>query len=535
MAVTNDPWLDQTIDGRYVVHRLIGKGGMGAVYEGEQPNLGRKVAIKFLLAKDDAHAQRFRREARHASQVVHEHLAQVYDVGRTSDGHEYIVMEYVEGIDLARLLSDEGALSVDRAVKIARAMLAGLSAIHALGIVHRDIKPSNVLLTQRGEERDFVKVGDFGLARTADDATLTKTGHIVGTTPFMSPEVFRGETLDHRADIYAVGITLYQMLAGKLPFEGATAEIGALHVWSPPPLLKEQRSDVPDWLVRIVDKALAKSRNDRFANARAFIDALDRKQVEVPQRASAPQLSKPQKPARWPWVLVALAVAVGSGVGAYLARSPGARPVATPPIDAAVVAVVVDARDEAPPPPVDAAVALTVDASVMTDVADAAVGAKTNGTKRSCVCQASDAGKPLCKRRATVKCRCQRAPDETPLCPVLPHHCLTDLPIAEMKVHGLEPADVCMSPANQRRCHALDWWEFARLGTQGGACFGYTVFLFNHGFKNVSEGERQDGTFQCDACPDGDDRAFAGTEGKPCTGYQRETAEPVAGTLRHCD
>jgi len=297
VSVTNDPRIGRAIDGRYVVTRLVGKGGMGAVYEAREGE--RTVAIKFLAAGDAQLRARFRREARLARDVDAENVVRVLD-----NGDDYIVMEYVAGSDLERLLASEKALSIDRAVAITSSILDGLAAIHDRGIVHRDVKPSNVFVTG-----DTVKLGDFGLARGPQDATLTASGHVVGTTPFMAPEVFRGETVDHRADLYAVGITLYQMLAGKLPFVGPTAEIGALHVYSPPPPLEAARPDVPPWLVAIVARALAKSPLERYSSARELRAALEaRGGTREPRRA------------RWPYIIAALAVAAGALIGAVAAR-----------------------------------------------------------------------------------------------------------------------------------------------------------------------------------------------------------------------
>lgn len=548
---TNDPRIGLTIDGRYVVRRWIGKGGMGAVYEAEQPSLGRKVAIKFLLARDSAHAERFRREARLASQVIHEHVAQVYDVGRTPDGIDYLVMEYVEGSDLAYLLRDVTLLPVERAIAIVRAVLEGLAAIHALEIVHRDIKPSNVLLATRGDDVDFVKLVDFGLARAADDATLTKTGHIVGTTPFMAPEVFRGEELDHRADLYAVGITLYQMLAGKLPFEGATAEIGALHVWSPPPPLGEQRAELPPWLVRVVERALAKAPGDRFADAQSFIDALDRKQVAEPPTVverRAPSRPRPSPPApsptptsppvrrtraRWPWLFVGLAIAGGAAVGAFLARpQSGAVAVASPdaaitraPLDSPIAAEAVDARvlandaAIASPPQVDAGVRHPRHSSRPAKAAGMCHCLGTSGENT-----------PLCAKQGKPLCRCVVG-RLAPLCPALLVECDYDRR-EQAKALGVDLDRVCSSGLV---CPELTWMMFARAGTHGAPCTGYTTNHADDGYDWVEVNVRRTGTFACDTCPGANNRVYAGAEGDPCTGYHWRTGDSVAGTLQHCE
>ena len=541
--MTNDAWVGQTIDDRYVVRRLIGKGGMGVVYEGEQPSLGRKVAIKFLLASDPAWVERFRREARLASQVVHEHIAQVYDFGRTPDGHPYLVMEYVDGTDLAGALRSDIALPVERAVAITRAMLEGLGAIHALGIIHRDVKPSNVLLTTRGDDRDFVKLGDFGLARGADDAKLTKTGNIVGTTPFMAPEIFRGTTIDHRADLYAVGITLFQMLAGKLPFLGATAEIGALHVWSPPPPLHEQRADLPAWLVQIVERALAKAPDDRFASAQAFIAALDARTVKAAAPSAPATVVERPRPRvagrRWPWVLVALAIVGGAAVGAWLARPEPAvtvtardaaiaRDADAPMLDAAVAAVRV-----APLGPVIAA----IDAGTVSKHAGSGVA---RAVRVGCACMTlTGENSPLCAKQGKPLCRCI-VKGRPPLCPVRLLSCTDDwegfrrtypkqaLSSDSDICHGLGTTDLwCPDP---------QWRSFARPGIHGASCKGFTNNLFNGAVRTPKpENVETQGTWECDSCPDAENQTYSGVEGDPCTGYHWETGAAIEGRLRHCD
>jgi hypothetical protein len=267
----------QTIDGRYLVRRLIGRGGMGEVYQADHVGLDKQVAIKFVTS-DNTNPNalaRFRREARVASKIVHEHVVQIFDVG-SDRGVDYIAMEYLEGRDLKQALAEEGALSVARGVSIARQMLAGLAAIHDADILHRDIKPANVLLTKRGEDTDFVKIMDFGISRAAkgteDGLTLTGTGNVIGTPDYIAPEVLRAGPIDHRADLYAVGITLHAMLAGKPPFVATAFErIVAMHLSEPPPRLQ----GVPAHVADAVIKSLAKEPGDRFADARAFAKALE--------------------------------------------------------------------------------------------------------------------------------------------------------------------------------------------------------------------------------------------------------------------
>ncbi|MBL9018602.1 MAG: serine/threonine protein kinase, partial [Myxococcales bacterium] len=353
--MTDDPRIDQTLDGRYVLRRRIGKGGMGVVYEAEHLALERRVAVKLIAPHEAAAApsgfvERFRREARLASRIAHEHLVHIYDVG-THEGSEYLVMELVVGRDLRDELV-AGALSFARAASIMRQLLSALAAIHDAGIVHRDIKPANVMLTTHGDERDYVKLMDFGIARGLEDTNLTKTGHVVGTASFMAPEQLRGKPVDHRSDLYAAGVTLFAMLAGRLPFDGNTAEVAGAHVFQAPPSLLALRPGTPPALAAVVERALAKSPDDRFADARAFAAALA-SAIEAPVAARAPDrvataVERPVPPARTSSRgrgLVAIAVAAAAalgGVAGFVARGTAGREATPAPATA---------LPSAPPPP----------------------------------------------------------------------------------------------------------------------------------------------------------------------------------------
>ena len=274
---TDDPLIGRTIDDRYLVRRLLGRGGMGAVYAADHLGLDKPVAIKFVVhhGTDRTVRARFRQEARAASKVVHEHVVQIFDVG-DDDELDYIVMEYVEGKDLKAVLA-EGLFDPARAVAVIRQVLLGLSAIHEAGIVHRDIKPANILVTTR--RPDFIKIMDFGIAKRLGGTELaqtdTGTGRVIGTPQYMAPEQLAGDELDHRADLYAAGVTLFAMVTGTVPFAGTSASKLGDVLNTPAPSLESVRPDLPPELVAAVARALETYPDDRFANAQAFAEALD--------------------------------------------------------------------------------------------------------------------------------------------------------------------------------------------------------------------------------------------------------------------
>ena len=269
--------------GRYRVRRLLGRGGMGSVYEAVQEDLGRVVALKVLdpvLATHDDQLERFRREATSAAALGHSNIVSVTDFGaRSSSGDPpYLVMELLSGESLGKLLDRESVLAPERVAFIASQVLAALGAAHGAGIVHRDVKPDNVFLTSTSAFRDLVKVLDFGIAKLSAEhgnARLTGTGAMLGTPAYMAPEQARGATVDHRADIYAVGATMYQALAGRLPHDAPSfpAMLFAIVEQSPEPLSR-LRPDVPPGLVAVVERAMAKDPDARYPSAEAMRAAL---------------------------------------------------------------------------------------------------------------------------------------------------------------------------------------------------------------------------------------------------------------------
>ncbi len=288
-----DPLIGQIIAERYQVRRLIGRGGMGAVYEAAHLGLDTLVAIKFLQRDDDRDAAaRFRREAQAASKLSHDNIIRVFDVGATAT-HEFIVMELFAGRDLSQVIEQDGQLRADRAITIARQMLAGLGAIHVAGLVHRDIKPGNVLV---GPD-DRVKVMDFGISKTMaiGDDTITGADRVIGTPQYMSPEQLAGGTVDGRADLYGAGLTIYAMLAGAPPFSGNTfSVVAAQHLHHTPRPLDELRPDLPAPLVAAVARALEKSPTARFAKAETFATAL----TELVSDERTGDMTAAQRPSR---------------------------------------------------------------------------------------------------------------------------------------------------------------------------------------------------------------------------------------------
>jgi serine/threonine-protein kinase len=267
MAVT-DTLINTLFDGRYRILRRLGTGGMANVYLAEDEELGRRVAIKILNdrhASDDSFVERFRREAKNAAGLSHPNIVSIYDRGE-AEGTYYIAMEYLEGRSLKDKIVAEGPLPIPEAIEATRQILRALGFAHRGGIVHRDVKPHNVLLAQDSAERRY-KVTDFGISRTSA-SQMTEAGSIVGTAQYLSPEQARGAPVDQRSDIYSVGIVLYELLTGQLPFTGETPlEIAMKHLSEIPKPPSAIRPEVPPDLDMVVLRALAKDPADRFESA----------------------------------------------------------------------------------------------------------------------------------------------------------------------------------------------------------------------------------------------------------------------------
>ena len=265
MAVS-DTLIDTLFDGRYRIIRRLGAGGMANVYLAEDQELGRRVAIKILNdrhAGDEQFIERFRREAKNAAALSHPNIVSIYDRGE-AEGTYYIAMEHLDGRNLKELILARGPAPVQIALEYTRQILGALRFAHRHGIVHRDIKPHNVLLDGEGR----LKVTDFGIARAGAASQMTEAGSIVGTAQYLSPEQARGTAVDQRSDLYSVGIVLYELLTGTVPFSGdSPVEIAMKHLSSKPPLPSSRRADIAHDLDLVVMRALAKDPDDRYQDA----------------------------------------------------------------------------------------------------------------------------------------------------------------------------------------------------------------------------------------------------------------------------
>jgi len=263
------------INGRYVTSELLGGGGMAQVFLARDEVLERDVAIKVLrgqYAEDEEFVERFRREALGVASLSHPNIVQVYDRGVSEDGRYYIAMEYVPGGTLKDRIVREGPLSPDTASAVAVQIADALGAAHERGLIHRDVKPQNVLVTASGD----VKVADFGIARAAAADVISRTSAVLGTARYMSPEQAMGQEVGPPSDLYSLGVVLYEMLTGEVPFEADTpVAVSMKHVNEPPRPPREIRGDIPEELEAVVLKLLAKDPGARYASAAALVADLD--------------------------------------------------------------------------------------------------------------------------------------------------------------------------------------------------------------------------------------------------------------------
>jgi serine/threonine-protein kinase len=275
--------------GHYEIVEVIGRGGMGIVLKGFDPQLNRYVAIKVLaphLAASGAARQRFDREAKAAAAIVHEHVIAIHSISVESSP-PYLVMPLIAGESLQQRIDRTGPLEIKEILRIGAQVAEGLAAAHAHGLVHRDIKPANILL-ENGVER--VKITDFGLARAIDDATVTHSGFLAGTPQYMAPEQARGEMIDRRCDLFSLGSVLYAMCAGHSPFRAETtmAVLRRLCEDNPTPL-RQVNPDVPDWLAEIIEKLHAKDPAERFQSASEVAELLSQHLAHCQQPLAVPR------------------------------------------------------------------------------------------------------------------------------------------------------------------------------------------------------------------------------------------------------
>ena len=306
--------------GPYEVKALLGRGGMAVVFKAVDPALNRTIAIKVLaahLASCGAARQRFLREAKAAAAVVHEHVVAVHHVEETR-GLPYLVMEYVPGGSLQERLDRQGPLALPEILRIGMQVAAGLAAAHAQGLVHRDVKPANILL-ENGMER--ARLTDFGLARAVSDAALTQSGIVAGTPQYMAPEQARGEAVDHRADLFSLGSTLYAMCTGYPPFRAESAVAVLRRISDDEPRsVRELNAEIPAWFAEILTKLHAKDPAQRYQSAAEVSEILGRclTHLQQPLTASLPhpltQAAAPQTGrgnlARWAMALILLVVSL---------------------------------------------------------------------------------------------------------------------------------------------------------------------------------------------------------------------------------
>ena len=286
---SNQAWLGKIVDGRYRVIELIGRGGMGVVYKVEHLRMGKIAAMKVLhrdLADDPEVGQRFEREAAAVSRLDHPNTVQVFDFG-TTQGALYLIMEYVRGADLARVIDRDGPMPFARAAPLLTQILGALAEAHEHGIVHRDLKPDNVLITRSTGGRDFAKVLDFGLAKMIGPGVqpdVSERAQIVGTPYFMAPEQIRGDEVDARTDVYSLGALMYRLLTGTHPYQAKTA-IGVLtkHLTSElePPSQRAPGAGIQGPIDAIVRQAMAKDPGERFQNAAAMAAAIEHAYAEL--------------------------------------------------------------------------------------------------------------------------------------------------------------------------------------------------------------------------------------------------------------
>ena len=300
--VKKDELVGTVIADKFRLNARIGVGAMGAIYKAEQLSLGKTVGIKLLhrhLLADNTLSKRFHREARAAARLSHPNAITILDFGQTDDGVLYIAMEFIDGMDLAQLLFTQHPLEPQRIVHIMKQVCSALDEAHSKGIIHRDLKPENIMVTDTLREKDFVKVLDFGIAKLQDraeggrDSFQTMAGIVCGTPEYMSPEQARGEELDPRTDLYALGVLLYQLVTNKLPFTGdSPIAVVTRHLTEKPKSPREVNKNVPEVLDRLIMRLMSKQRDRRPPTALALVKELEAVEMALNMTGDTVQSSR---------------------------------------------------------------------------------------------------------------------------------------------------------------------------------------------------------------------------------------------------
>lgn len=304
IPLQQDQFVGTKLADRYFIESVIGHGGMGVVYKARHELMDRTVAIKMLLSQlisDSLSVKRFQQEAKAASRLKHPNVITLYDFGVSPSGQPYLVMDYLQGVSLADVIKKDGHVGVDRSIKIFKQACSALQHAHQQGVIHRDLKPGNIMLIETEDEKDFVKVVDFGVAKLMageDEAQrLTQTGEVCGSPVYMSPEQCMGQKLDARSDVYSMGVVIYEALTGRLPLLGKSmVETMSKHISEMPPAFNAVRPDlyIPERLETVVFRALAKNPDDRLQSMEALEQELE---FAVPRPAKSASLRGTLPPA----------------------------------------------------------------------------------------------------------------------------------------------------------------------------------------------------------------------------------------------